>query len=317
MLEAVTLGETMVCFEAEQWGPLRHVHFFSKWAGGAETNFAIALARLGHSIGWISQLGDDELGRYIDTEIKGEGVDVSQVKFCQKMPTGIFLMEKETPSKFKCYYYRKGSAASSISVDSLNDAYIAQAKLLYLTGITPILSSSCEKAAKMAVQIAKSAKAKILFDPNIRLKLLKADKIRKKLLFFIKNADFFLPSEEELKLLMDEDNLHLAVKKVLSYEAKTVIVKLGGKGAILVDSSGKQISHPGYHQDFVVNTIGAGDAFDAGFACGVLRGMNFSDSLKVANALGAFATLGKGSYQTLPTFNKVLNFIQDKEEITR
>lgn len=317
MLEAVTLGETMVCLEAEEWGPLRHVQSFSKWAGGAETNFAIALARLGHSVGWISQLGNDEFGRYIYTKIKGEGVDVSQVTFDPKMPTGVFFVEKETPSKFKCYYYRKGSAASRISPDNLNHAYIAQAKLLYLTGITPILSSSCEKAAKMAVQIAKSAKAKILFDPNMRLKLLSANQIRKKLLFFIKNADYFLPSEEELKLLMDEDNLHLAVKKVLSYEAKTVIVKLGGKGAILIDSSDKQISHPGYHQNFVVNTIGAGDAFDAGFACGLLREMNFSDSLKVANALGAFATLGKGSYQTLPTFNKVLSFIQDKEEITR
>lgn len=317
MPEIVTLGETMVCFEAEEWGPLRHVHFFSKWAGGAETNFAIALARLGHSVGWISQLGDDEFGRYIYKKIKGEGVDVSQVKFDREMPTGIFFMEKETPSKFKCYYYRKGSAASRISPNNLNHAYIAKAKLLYLTGITPILSSSCEKAAKTAVQIAKSAKTKILFDPNIRLKLLSADKIRKKLLFFIKNADYFLPSEEEFKLLMNKGNLHLAIKKVFSYGVKTVVVKLGEKGAMLIDSSGKQISHPGYHQNFVVNTIGAGDAFDAGFACGLLRGMNFSDSLKVANALGAFATLGKGPYQTLPTFNKVLSFIQDKEEIAR
>jgi len=317
ILEAVTIGETMVCFEAEEWGPLRHAHFFSTWAGGAESNFAIALARLGHSVGWISRLGHDEFGRYIYTIIKGEGVDVSQVKFDQKMPTGIFFMEKETPDKFHCYYYRKGSAASRISPSDLNHRYIAQAKILYLTGITPILSSSCEKAVKMAVQIAKSAKTKILFDPNIRLKLLSANNIRKKLLFFIKEADYFLPNERELKMLADEDDLDLAAKKILSYGVKMIIVKRGKEGAIIVDSSGEQINHPGYHWSFVVNTMGAGDAFNAGFACGLLRGMGLLDTLKVANALGAFATLGKGSYQSLPTFDKVLSFLQGIEEVTR
>src|SRR3954462_14364823 len=104
--ELVTIGETMVVLEAAEEGPLRYVPRFNKKQGGAESNVAIGVARLGHTSGWISKVGDDELGKYIVSSIRGEGVDTSRVLYNQDYPTGLYIKERVTPEKTQVHYYR-------------------------------------------------------------------------------------------------------------------------------------------------------------------------------------------------------------------
>ena len=115
LLDAVTMGESMIAFEAQDYGPLREVKLFQKWVGGAEDNFAIGLARLGFKCGWFSRLGDDEFGKEVLRTIKGEGIDVSRVILDTDAQTGIFFVERRAHGDFKCYFYRKLSAASVVS----------------------------------------------------------------------------------------------------------------------------------------------------------------------------------------------------------
>ena len=96
-LDAVTMGETMIAFEAQDYGPLREVNLFTRWVGGAEDNFAIGLARLGFKCGWFSRLGNDEFGKEIFRAIKGEGVDVSRVIFDPDAQTGVFFCRETRP----------------------------------------------------------------------------------------------------------------------------------------------------------------------------------------------------------------------------
>ena len=111
MPDVVTLGETMALFAPREAGPLRYISDFRLKFGGAETNFATALVRLGLSAGWISRLGDDELGRFIAHNLRGEGVDISRVGIDPEAPTGLYVKELSAVGETSVYYYRRGSAA--------------------------------------------------------------------------------------------------------------------------------------------------------------------------------------------------------------
>src|SRR3712207_88369 len=104
MPDVVTLGETMVLFAPREAGPLRYVSDYRLKFGGAETNFATALVRLGISAGWISRLGDDELGRYVAHHLRGEGVELAHVTFDPAGPTGLYVKELSAAGDSTVYY---------------------------------------------------------------------------------------------------------------------------------------------------------------------------------------------------------------------
>ncbi len=116
-MDVVTIGESMVLLVPDSPGRLRYIESFRKRLGGAESNVAIALARLGHRVGWISKLGNDEFGLYIRNIIRGEGVDTSQVLFDDHHQTGVFFKERAIDRDPNIYYYRHQSAASTLSPD--------------------------------------------------------------------------------------------------------------------------------------------------------------------------------------------------------
>src|SRR5690606_8413615 len=103
-MDVVTIGETMLLFTPDTEGHMRYASNFSRKFGGAESNVAIGLSKLGHKAGWISRVGNDEFGKAIVSFLRGEGVDVSQVKYDDKAPTGLFFKEKRTVSEFRIQY---------------------------------------------------------------------------------------------------------------------------------------------------------------------------------------------------------------------
>src|SRR5690625_4776600 len=109
-MDVVTMGETMVLFTAEAKGMMRYSNQFVRTYGGAETNVAIGLARLGHQVAWISRVGNDEFGKGILGFVRSEGVDTSQVTFDDEAPTGVFFKEQRREGDMRIHYYRSGSA---------------------------------------------------------------------------------------------------------------------------------------------------------------------------------------------------------------
>ena len=233
MLDVVTVGETMVAFEAQGYGPLRENHAFKKWVGGAEDNVIIGLARLGFRCGWFSRLGDDEFGREILRVIRGEGVDVSRVIFDATAPTGVFFVERHAEGDLKCYYYRNFSAATHIAPEDVDQDYVKQAKIVYLGGIVPIISDSAREATEKIFRIASANKQTIVFDPNLRLKVCDIATSRSILTPMMQQSSYVLPGEEELRLLMDCENLDSAIRKAHSQGIKNLIIKRGANGATL------------------------------------------------------------------------------------
>ena len=314
-LDVITLGETMVLFTPETTGPLRYVHTFNKTIGGAESNFAIALTRLGHEVGWISRLGNDEFGLYIRNFIRGEGVDTSRVIFDQENPTAVFFKENKPNQDPNVYYYRKQSAASAMKPSDLDEEYFKQAKYLHITGVTPALSDSCKATIFRAIELAKKHNQTIVFDPNIRLKLWSKAEAKQILTEIAKQSDIILPGLDEGELITGESTPERVATSFEELGAKLVVIKLGAKGAYFQSSSQGEYVR-GYEVEQIVDTVGAGDGFAAGLLAGLLKGWDTSKSVKLANRIGAYALSVNGDVEGYPFWYQV-NPDHTKQEISR
>jgi 2-dehydro-3-deoxygluconokinase len=315
-MDVVTLGETMVLFTPETIGPLRYVAKFQKTIGGAESNLAIALARLGHRVGWMSRLGMDEFGLYVRNFIRGEGVDTTCVVFDEQHPTAVFFKEQQLGRDPKIFYYRKGSAASYMTPEDLDESYIAQARFLHITGITPALSPSCRETVYRAIEIAKSHRLTIVFDPNIRLKLWSKEEARDVLMDIASRCDIVLPGHEEGEILTGETQPEAIAERFLKNGAQSVVIKLGEKGAFYATGDSEEYV-PGFPVSQIVDTVGAGDGFAAGFLSGLIRGWTYREAVRLGNRVGAYALTVSGDVEGYPFWHQVSPEQQDQQEVLR
>lgn len=318
-MDVVTIGETMTLFTPNEEGILRHAQSFSMKFGGAESNVAIGLSRLGHSSRWISRLGEDEFGDAIQSFIRGEGVDVSYVTRDNMAPTGVFFKELRRLNDTRVYYYRKDSAASKMSPEMLPEAAISDADYLHITGITPALSVSCRSIIERAIRIAKDKGTKIVFDPNIRLKIWPDEnEARHFIKKYASESDIVLPGVAEAEFLFGTNTPEEYVDKFHSIGIETVIMKLGKDGALVSSKTVPKTRVPGFVVERVIDPIGAGDAFAAGVLSGLLNELPLEEAVLRGNAMGAMVTMVNGDAEGLPNRADLMSFMNGStNDVTR
>lgn len=312
--EVVTFGETMALMMPIGTKGIEYNSQFTKSFGGAESNVAIGISRLGHRVGWFGRLGKDPFGHMIRKSLLGEGVDVSRAVFSDDGPTGLMIREN-VAGVSSVFYYRKYSAASLMRPDHIDADYIRQAKILHVTGITAALSESSREAVFEAVKIAREAGVKVSFDPNLRLKLWSLEEARPILLQLAKEADYFLPGMEELHLLYNTEDVGHIIDKLRELDAVS-IVKGGDNETYIVE--GNEVSAvPYFKVDQVIDTVGAGDGFCAGFITGVLKGYSHSEAVRLGNLVGSMVIQMEGDWESLPTWEQVDAILNNKKHIER
>ncbi|MFC6835958.1 sugar kinase [Halomarina ordinaria] len=314
--EAVTVGETMVLMNPEETGPLQYVSSFGKRVGGAESNVAVGLARLGHDAAWASRLGDDPHGRYVRDTVRGAGVDTRWVTFDPDAPTGVMFKERRATGEGGVFYYRHGSAASRLEPADLPDELLDGATYLHLTGITPALSSSCRDLCFDLVERAADAGVHVSFDPNLRFTLWSVEEMRETLLPLAGSADVVLPGVEEGEVLLGTDDPEEIARGFRERGAGEVVVKLGAEGAY-VDAGDGGERVPGVPVERVVDPVGAGDGFAAGYLSGRLDGRDPVAAAERANGVGALATQVTGDVEGLPTREELAAFLDGGERDVR
>jgi 2-dehydro-3-deoxygluconokinase len=317
-MDVVTLGETMVLFTPDSSPLMRYAQTYSRKFGGAESNVAIGLSRLGHEAGWISKLGQDEFGKAMLSFIRGEGVDVSQVQFDADASTGLYFKEIRSGDRVKVQYYRQGSAASKLTTADLNESYIAGAKYLHITGITPALSDTCYEAVIKAIEIAKKHQVKVIFDPNLRRKLWSEERARAVLLEIAGLADIVLPGIDEGAFMFGEKDPAKLGAMFLKHGASLVILKAGAVGAyyFMLDKSALV---EGFPVEKVIDPVGAGDGFAAGLISGLLDQLTLTEAVRRANAVGAMMTQVEGDFEGLPDREELNGFMNqsNSEDVNR
>jgi len=305
-LDVVTFGESMVLFAPSERETLESTFAYHASIGGAESNCAIGLARLGYSVSWVSRVGRDPFGARVLKTIRGEGVDVSRVEMCDSAPTGLMFKEPGPGNTTRVFYYRRQSAAAALrsaQFDSLS------AKYLFVTGITPALSDSNRKLTFDLVERFRAAGTKVVFDPNMRFRLWSAKEARNVFLELARNCDVLIPSLAEAEIMtgLNNEAEHM-LDALLSLGPPQIVLKAGDKGAWYAD--GTEHGFCPCHSVVEIDPVGAGDAFCAGVLSGLLDGLPLRDSVTRGAALGAFCVSTFGDYQGLPDRNGLKAFME-------
>jgi len=287
-VSVLTVGETMALLDPLEEGTLRLGMPLTLRFAGAESNFAIALARLGIDVTWVSRLGRDPFGDMILAAVADEGVETRWVQR-DDAPTGLFCKWR-SGGRSHVAYRRAGSAASRLRVGGVPDEALDGVRLVHLTGITMAIS---ETARELVLDVARRAKARgatVVFDPNFRPALPdtpEAAAARQRPV--LEHVDWYLCGEGEAELLWPGSEIPVPS-----------VIRVGARGAII---DGVEVPPP--RTASVVDEVGAGDAFAAGFAYGLLHGWGPAESARAGNVIAAGALAGTGDWETLPRLEDV------------
>ena len=295
----ITLGETMVLLHALDSGPLHTSRQLGVSVAGADSNFAIAMTRLGWPAIWLSAVSKDQLGDFVVEMIGAAGVDVSRVRRDPDHPTGL-LVKFRDEGHTRVLYYRAGSAASHFDPDWLEPSLFETAAVLHLNGVTCALSPSCSATVVRAIALADQHNVRISLDLNLRLQLWDIDRARTTLIPLLPQVDIVFGTEEELLALSGRTALEEALTTIAAHGPTVVVAKRGPRGAIALAGE-KRIDHPGFVPPAVVDEVGAGDGFAAGFVSAYLRGAAVDEALRHGNLVGAAAVTVADDVSGYPT----------------
>ena len=312
--EIVTIGETMVLLYGEDTtAPLRFGERLKLDFAGADSNFAIAMSRLGYRSAWISRLGDEPLGDLVLNAIAREGVDVSRVIRDPTRNTGLYLKHHDATGVTRIQYYRRGSAASNLQPDDLSPDHFRDARLVHLNGMTFALSESCARTMRRAVELTLDSGAMISLDLNLRLQLWSIESAREAIGPVIQKSSAIFGTEEEFLDYFGVSDIDEALGAAVALGPRIAAAKMGPDGAVaLVD--GLRFAHGGYNAPAVVDVVGAGDGFDAGFLASYLRGLSPYECLRRANLCGACAVATPGDFQGYPTLEEMERLLERSQE---
>jgi len=303
--DVTTIGSTLLRLSAATGERLETAGSFSVHTAGTEGNTMVALSRMGLRTAWVSRLKSDVIGRRIANEIRSHGVDTSRVVWSDRDRNEIFFVEYgAAPRGVQILYDRSGSALSKIRYQDIDTDYLFDTRILHLTGILPALSPGCRQTAERAVEAAIASRIPVSFDVNYRAKLWGPKKAAKTLEPLMCRSDLVFLTGEDAKDLF---GLSGTPEKVLETAHRrfnrpsVCVMTLAGKGAMAFEGTGF-IRCPAYPVE-VVDRLGAGDSFTAGFLYGYLGG-SIQKGMDYGSAMAALKLGIKGDY-----------FISNREEV--
>ncbi|MFF3494692.1 sugar kinase [Streptomyces sp. NPDC002795] len=298
-VDALTFGEAMLSVQVD--GPLTAGGQARTAVAGAESNVAVGLARLGHHVAWAGRVGTDEPGRMVLRALRGEGVRVDCATSDDQAPTGAMLRERRVADLARVHYWRTGSAASRLRPQHVKSALDAGARVLHLTGITCALGEGPLATVRAAAEHAAHNGWTVSLDVNHRNRLWDATAATTALRPLLELVDILIASDDELPLVAANPAATPAEQaaQLLADGAREVVVKRGSDGADLY-LPGRAPLHADAHTVPLVDTVGAGDAFSAGYLSAVLDGLAAPERLHRATRTAAFSVAGAGDWEGLP-----------------
>ena len=300
----VCLGESMVMLVPQTRGRLVDGHPFSAAVGGAESNVACYLAGLGVTARWVSRVGDDAFGRLVMDSVAAAGVDISQVDVDTARVTGCYVKELgETSTRVR--YYRGGSAAAAMGPEVCEHAGLGSASVLHLSGITAALSASCRALMDDLTRLPRGETI-VSFDANWRAALWPDGEGPEVTARLARRADLVFVGRDEAAAMWGVDGPS-EIAALLEHPP-VLVVKDAERGATLL--SGDEIAWVPSLEVEVVEPVGAGDAFAAGFIAGTLAELPHRQRLRLGHAVAASALKTPHDLGPLPELAQLLELVK-------
>lgn len=315
--EVICFGESLGLVAAEATAPGSSSSPATLTFAGAESNIAIGLARLGIRTASCCAVGKDWFGEAIQRSLRAEKIDTSLLKVFEGARTGLMIKQPQVLSEPSVVYYRDQSAFAVCARELAESIPLHPETLLFVSGITPALGPEVQIAFVSLVRRAAAAGMKIAFDMNYRSRLWAWKEARAVLRPVLHCFDTVFFSESEAAQFTGcSTGFSDSARNLLDAGVRRVIIKRGGEGATYFDAS-TRIDAAVYAIPFVVDPIGAGDAFNAGFMAGCLKGYPLEKSLRLGTILGAAACSFIGDWEGLPLLHQVERLLDGSTESAR
>lgn len=295
---AICLGEAMIVLAAAGV-PLEDVETFRRSVGGAESNLAGGLAALGIPSGWISRLGGDGFGRHVLRDLRARGVEVGGVEEDPARPTGLYV-KHSVDGRTRMHYYRSASAAAAMDAAFLDRsavrARLAAADVVHTTGITAALSATTAAMLDHLAELRDILGFRLSVDLNWR-PMLWQDTDPAPLWRLLRAADVVLLGADEAELFAGTSELD-QLRELLGSRA-TLVLKADAHVAVALEPGGRRTAVPALTVE-VVEPVGAGDAFAAGFLAGLLQGLPMQQRLRLGHLTAAAVLAAPGDHAPPP-----------------
>ena len=325
-LDVICIGRSSVDLYGQQvGGRLEDMTSFAKYVGGCPTNISIGAARLGLKPGLITAVGDEHMGRFIKEQATAEGVDIRGVKTDPERLTSLVILGIRDEHTFPLIFYRDNCADAALTEDDVDEAYIASARAVVVSG-THFSRPNLDAMSKKAMRLAKKHGGRVIFDIDYRPVLwgltghglgeerfVANQGVSAHLQTILPGCDVIVGTEEEIHIAGGTTDTLAACRKIRELAPDAlIVVKRGPMGCTVFDRAipddiEKGIKGPGFPIE-VFNILGAGDAFMSGFLCGYLRDEPIEECCKYANACGAFAVSRHGCAPAVPSWTELQYF---------
>ncbi|WP_293860791.1 5-dehydro-2-deoxygluconokinase [uncultured Alsobacter sp.] len=326
-LDVVTIGRSSVDLYGQQvGGRLEDMANFVKAVGGCPANIAIGTARLGLRSGLITRVGDEHMGRFIREQLAREGVETSGVHTDPQRLTALVILGVRDEKQFPLIFYRTDCADAALDESDIDEALVASAKAIVVTG-THFSRANSNAAQRKAMALARKHGRKVVFDVDYRPNLwglaghgageeryLRSEAVTAHLREILPGCDLVVGTEEELHIAGGSEVTLEAIRAIRALTPATIVCKRGPMGCVVFpgeipDDIEKGIRGPGFPVE-VYNVLGAGDAFLSGFLRGWLRDEPIETCCAFANACGAFAVSRLLCSPESPTWDELQQFLR-------
>jgi sugar/nucleoside kinase (ribokinase family) len=310
-LEIVAIGEALVeVMRTRIDDPLdKASEFVGPFPSGAPAIFADQAARLGHRVGFIGAVGDDDFGACLLDRLRADGLDVT---LCPRVPdraTGVAFVTYFSDGSRRFLYHIAHAAAGQMP--ALSADYVDGVQFLHICGSSLSVSEEMRSKCYRAVEFTKAAGGRVSFDPNLRPELLGGEEALRRICGpMVEAAYVVLPSGAEAELLTGVSGADEACRALLDQGPEVVALKRGAEGCTVITKEQK-IDAPAFQVE-AVDPTGAGDCFDAGFVVGLLEDLPLEEVGKLANACGALGATKKGPMEGAFPRQAVNRFMKER-----
>lgn len=333
-LDVICLGRFGVDFYAQQIGArLEDVTSFAKYLGGSSANTAFGCARLGLAAALVSRIGNDANGRFLVETIAKEGCDVSHVGVDPSRLTAAVVLGIKDKDTFPLIFMRENCADMAIDEHDVEEPFIASARALLITG-THLSTEYINRISNLALDRARANDVRTVLDIDYRpvlwgltargdgeTRYIPSDGVTAHLQKVLPKFDLVIGTIEEFNIAGGSTDIMASLRAVRAVTPATLVVKRGPMGCAVIDGAIPTTLDAAFNGEGVtvevLNVLGAGDAFSAGFLSGWVRGEDYDACARYANACGALVVSRHACAPSMPTRVELDYFLAHAKDITR
>ncbi|WP_025762131.1 5-dehydro-2-deoxygluconokinase [Dyadobacter tibetensis] len=328
--DLLTLGRSSIdLYSANVGSPFVEIEAFNAFVGGCPLNIATGSQRLGLRTAILTGVGDDQVGNFIRHFLKQEGIETQFVPTIEGTRSSAVILGIEPPDKFPLVYYRDNCSDINLTLDHVDKIPFASFRAAAFSG-TAFSKDPSRTAMFFALEQARKHQVTCILDIDFRAdQWFDARAFGVTLRAALPRFNIVVGTEEEIlaTFLTDKEQLLIkhqqisapeiqgdieeAISEIMRSGVETLVVKRGKEGASIFQWGCEEVKVPGFPVD-VLNVLGAGDAFCAGFSYGLLSGWDLYQSVRMGNACGAIIVTREGCANFMPTQEEVLEFVESR-----